>query len=637
MTGRRGPEAERHRVKKSGRHSLEHSRRHIQALYEISKQLTRFGDIEAVLPEIIDIIATTLPVRTAICIQRRNEDLVTWRWSSPATTPDELRIAYEKATSAYAYLTGHATEPSHAIEVESRAEELLKGVEVDVEPGKMQLLTLPLVVERAPTFGIFQVGALFMKSAEALDKIDVAFANAVANQLAIAIDRRRAWEQLLHQAQTEKTVAQSKQAEAELLEQRERLLSEASALLARSLDYGANIQALARLLVPTLADWCMLDIVATNEPEIIRLATTVVAHANNTKETSYEELVLRATPDPNFDHGVPFVVRTGQAEIHPDVTNASWIQAAIGIEHPPLLRELGARSYMCVPLKGRGRVVGALTLIYDGSGRRYGPVDLELAENFAWRAAAAIDNARLYEEAQKAIRVRDDLLGVVSHDLRNPLGSIILQTASLLKKSEPAALDEATRKRLEGIRRSAERMTRLIEDLLDLVSIEAGHVSIECEQVAIAGVVREVVEAFELLATSKPLHLGVNIAPDTPAVFADVARLQQILANLVSNAVKFTPAGGNVVICAEKQGDSVRFSVSDTGPGIPEEDLPHVFDRFWQARRTAGLGTGLGLFISKSLVETQGGRLWVESLVGRGTTSYFTLPVASSVDRLTRK
>ncbi len=192
-------------------------------------------------------------------------------------------------------------------------------------------------------------------------------------------------------------------------------------------------------------------------------------------------------------------------------------------------------------------------------------------------------------------------------------------------------LSAAARKQIDGIRRSAERMTGLIQDLLDVASIEAGHVSIEPQQLVIIPLVKEAIEALEPLATTKALRLEVDIAPDVSTVFADAARLHQILANLLSNAIKFTPGGGSITVCAERQGDFVRFAVSDTGPGIPEDELPHLFDRFWQAQRTAGLGTGLGLFISRGLVETQGGRLCVESTIGRGTTFYFTLPVASAM------
>lgn len=621
----------RPRRTKPWKESLEHSKRNIEALYEISKILTCFDETELVLPRIIDVIATSLPLRTAVFIQQRDEDLLTWSWSSPESTSDDLRIAHERAKTAYAYLTGYAPEHMPAPDVDL--------VEIEQGSPKAQLLTLPLVVERAPTFGIFQLGALFVEPTEALDKIDLAFVNAVANQLAVAIDRHKAREQLLYQAQIAATIAQSKLVEAEqarvaaeISENRERLLSAASALLGRSLNYNDNIEAFARLLVPTLADWCMIDMLATAEPEIIRLASTFVAHADKAKEAFCQEIVRRYPPDPNFDHGVPYVLRTAQSEMHPDVSTASWISTALGIEYPPLLREVGARSYMCVPLRGRSGVVGTVTLIYDGSGRRYEHADLELAENFAWRAAVAIDNARLYEEAQKAIRVRDDLIGIVSHDLRNPLSLIVLHTATLLDRREPVQLGVAATKRIQGIQRSAERMTRLIQDLLDSASIEAGRVSVERQRVVIVPLVNEAIAALEPLATSKALCLDTDMAHDVPDVVADPARLQQILANLVTNAIKFTPGGGSVTVRVERQGDFIRFSVSDTGPGIPDEDLPHVFDRFWQARRTAGLGTGLGLFISRGLVETQGGKLWVESTIGRGATFYFTLPVASVTD-----
>jgi signal transduction histidine kinase len=629
MTRSRASAAIRSRPDKLSNDSLEHSQRHISALYEISKQLTRFEDIEIALPRIVEIIATRLPLRTTICIRRHDDELMTWSWSSPIATPEDLHAARLKAQNAYAYLTGHSTESQQTAGSDADAEVVINAPEIAQAPGKTLLLTLPLVVERAPAFGVFQLGALFMEPTETLDKVDLAFANAVANQLAIAIDRQRAWGQVLHKAQLDKTIAQSKQVEAELSEKRERLLSAASALLGRSLDYNANIEAVARLLVPTLADWCMIDMIASVEPELIRIANTRVAYIDKNQETRYQEIARPFLIDPKLSHGVAHVVRTSQPEIQTDATNVTWIPSALGLDNPPHLQEIGAHSYMCVPLKGRGGVVGTITLVCNGSGRRYTNFDLELAENFAWRAAAAIDNAKMYENSQNAIRVRDDLLGIVSHDLRNPLSLVILHAASLMKKPEIAGMGDPIRKEIEGIRRSAERMQRLIQDLLDSASIDAGHVSIERQIVAIGPLISEAIEAFEPLAAGKALRLEVKIAPDVPDLFADPVRVLQILTNLMSNAIKFTPAGGCVSVGAERQGDFVRFEVTDTGPGIPEIELPHLFDRFWQARQTAGLGTGLGLFISKALIEMQGGRVWVESVMGRGTTFYFIMPVAS--------
>jgi signal transduction histidine kinase len=240
-----------------------------------------------------------------------------------------------------------------------------------------------------------------------------------------------------------------------------------------------------------------------------------------------------------------------------------------------------------------------------------------------------MDNARLHEQAQRAIRSRDSLLGVVSHDLRNPLGVILLGSA--LMRAIPREKDRrtGTRKTIESIHRSAQRMNRLIGDLLVVASVETGNLSVEKRRQSVGSLIGEAVEMVEVLASEKSLHLEADLPQgDAFDVFCDRDRILQVFTNLVGNAIKFTPVGGAVTVRAEKLGDEVWLSVTDTGPGVPAEDLPHVFDRFWQAKKTARLGTGLGLSIAKGIVEAHGGRIWVESKVGVGSTFFFTLPLA---------
>jgi signal transduction histidine kinase len=234
---------------------------------------------------------------------------------------------------------------------------------------------------------------------------------------------------------------------------------------------------------------------------------------------------------------------------------------------------------------------------------------------------------RLYQEAQSATRAREDLLAIVSHDIKAPLSAMI--TSIELLRSAPVRDPTGTsRERVDHIKRSAERMSRLIGDLLDAGAIQAGRLSVERRPLPLAPLVDSAVDAIRPLAAAKLLRLTNELAADLPAVSADPVRLQQVLSNLLENAVKFTPAHGKITVRAQSLGEEVMLSVTDTGLGIPREDIPVVFNRFWQSRPTARVGTGLGLSITKGIVEAHGGRIWVESSVGKGSTFFVTLPVA---------
>ncbi|HEY3119099.1 MAG TPA: ATP-binding protein [Vicinamibacteria bacterium] len=229
-------------------------------------------------------------------------------------------------------------------------------------------------------------------------------------------------------------------------------------------------------------------------------------------------------------------------------------------------------------------------------------------------------------EAEAAVRAREEVLAIVSHDLRNPLNSILGNASLLLQMS----LDEEQRVRqLQVIRRSAERMNRLIQDLLDVARLHAGQkLILEAQPLDLAPVATEACESFQPQVQQKSQRLECRVANDLPAVRADRDRLLQVLSNLIGNAVKFTPEGGRIVVEATPVDGEMRLTVADSGPGIPPENLERVFDPYWQARTTARLGAGLGLPIAKGVVESHGGRIWVESRPGEGATFTFTLPLA---------
>ncbi|WP_437571196.1 sensor histidine kinase [Sorangium sp. So ce542] len=427
--------------------------------------------------------------------------------------------------------------------------------------------------------------------------------------------------------------AEAGRAAAEAAQRRAAFLSEASRLLSSSLNYEATLVRVARLPVPFVADWCMVDII---EREAM-LRRAVVVHADPQKSELARLLQGQTPMDSVLPAGVSRVLQTGEAVLC-EVAGApapEGERAAYDGEPPvsaseALLRELGLQRYISVPLVTRGTMLGVLTIASGRDDLPYGVEDRALAEDLGRRAALAIDNARLYESAQRAIRAREELVAVVSHDLKSPLATIVMNT-SLLRRKLPSS-DEAAdlRRPVERIQKSADRMNRLIRDLLDLARLEGGHISVQPVPHDVAVLLGDALELLREEAAEKSLRLELGVELGVERALCDRERILQVIANLVGNAIKFTPAGGEVAVRAEPWGREVRVSVRDTGPGIPEDQRARIFERYWQAKETAHKGTGLGLSIAKALVEVHGGRIWVESKVGEGSTFFFTLPTAEA-------
>ena len=308
----------------------------------------------------------------------------------------------------------------------------------------------------------------------------------------------------------------------------------------------------------------------------------------------------------------PLRVERATLELHP-----AW--RASTKDRPP------RRGWLGAPLVGRDGTTLGLIHLCDRRDGDFSEFDEAVLAQLAQTASVAIENARLYEQMQRAVQVRDEVVGVVSHDLRNPLNALIMAATMAEQRADDGAL---VRARLAVIRRSAERMNRLIGDLLDVTRIDSGNLVLERERLSVASLVDEAVQAQRALAESRGLTLRAEVPRGISPIEGDRDRLFQVFANLMGNAVKFTPRGGSIVVSASPVDGRVRFAVADTGPGIPPEFLPHVFDRFWQDRRTAGQGTGLGLSIVKGITEAHGGEVGVESVQGEGSTFTFTLPGA---------
>jgi signal transduction histidine kinase len=220
---------------------------------------------------------------------------------------------------------------------------------------------------------------------------------------------------------------------------------------------------------------------------------------------------------------------------------------------------------------------------------------------------------------------REEVLGVVAHDLRNPLNLIITSTDLLMQDN----LDARRRTEMLAVTlRAGKQMNRLIGDLLDTVRMQAGKFSLDLEDVGLDSIFHQTEETFRPMAEKRHIHLSLINPDDGIAVRADPLRVSQIVGNIVGNAIKFTPEEGTVTMCSVANGNHVSVHVSDTGPGIPANDLSHLFDNFWQARSNDHRGVGLGLAIAKGVVEAHGGRIWCDSAPGRGSTFSFTLPRA---------
>jgi signal transduction histidine kinase/CheY-like chemotaxis protein len=383
----------------------------------------------------------------------------------------------------------------------------------------------------------------------------------------------------------------------------QQFLAEMGAVLsATDLDFDDTLAYTAGLVVGDLADACVVDTLADRE----RPPRSAVFHRDAAEEPLCRRLEQSRTPA-----AVRRVLESRQPLLLRDVTPAA-------AEDWESLRAFRARSAMVLPLVSHG-VFGTVTLISSQEGRRYSSRDLGFAAEVAVRSALALDNARLYQQAVDEARQRELMMAVVSHDLKNDLASIPLSVDALLRSPAKATMHG------ERIKQTAERMLRLVRDLLDAAAIDDGRLSIEVQPIP-ARLFIDGAAGFEALAAEKSLELERQLAGADFEVRCDRGRIQQALANLVGNAIKFTERGTVSLRVEQKEGEAL-FSVADSGPGIGEDELPHVFDRYWQAAKTARLGTGLGLAITRGIVQAHGGRIWVESRPGAGSRFRFTLPL----------
>jgi signal transduction histidine kinase/PAS domain-containing protein len=419
-----------------------------------------------------------------------------------------------------------------------------------------------------------------------------------------------------------------------------RFLAEASSILAASLDYEDTLPTIAKLAVPFLADACIIDVIGV-DGDVRRVAAV---HRDASRSDAVHA-ALQAAPDPTaLHHPLVRALRTGMSDLFPEypppvrparpgmVPRTSAEFPRISGEHLrddpyDFLGGLRPRSLIVVPLFARGRTRGAIALMVESEDRRYGTQDLALAEEFARRAGLAVDNARLYHDAQIANHAKTDFLGVMSHELRTPLNAIIGYT-ELLLMGVPAPIPESGRLQVERVRNASHHLLHLIDEVLAFSRLETGREELRAGSAQLSAVITEAASVIAPLAVERRLDLRVDAPAEPVTLETDVGKVRHILLNLLSNAVKFTDQG-EIVLTARAENGDIRFEVRDTGIGIPPQHQERIFDPFWQVENKASrrvAGTGIGLSVARRLARLLGGDITVASRPGEGSTFTARLP-----------
>ena len=424
-------------------------------------------------------------------------------------------------------------------------------------------------------------------------------------------------------------------------EQRARFLAEASAALALLVDFDSTLQKVASLAVPSFADWATLDLVEADGS----LRRVSVSHIDPAKVQLAHEVHRRFPPDPDAPQGVWNILRTGRPEIIPEITDELLMLSANDDELLSIMRRLGLKSYIGVPLIVRGKTLGVITFVNAESGHRYDQTDLAVAADLASRAAVAIENSQLYRELREADRQKDEFLATLAHELRNPLAPIRNGLQVLRLADAGSAIGEEARSMME---RQVSQMVRLVDDLLDISRITRDKIELRKERVPLASVVHNAVETSRPLIEEGGHTFSLTLPAEPVYVDADPTRLAQVFSNLLNNAAKYTEPGGEIALVAELNDGEAILRVKDNGLGIPAEAMPTLFEMFSQVEHNmerAQGGLGIGLTLVRRLVEMHGGTVTAHSDgAGRGSEFVVSLPIhkppcrrllASENDKLT--
>jgi PAS domain S-box-containing protein len=401
----------------------------------------------------------------------------------------------------------------------------------------------------------------------------------------------------------------------------QRFLAEAGETLASTLGHEETLRNVARLAVPRIADACVVHAYYGGG-----FHGVAAEHVNKVHGELLERQRSEHPIDADSNHPIAEVIRTARPIVWSGNKGSVPNVESLISEVNDIFASAPA-SGIIMPLLARGQLLGVMGLYREN--RSHDDNDLFLAEELARRAGLALDNARLYDLVNSGIRARDDMIGIVSHDLRNPVNAVKMLTGVMLDRHGREPLSTEMGNYASIIRQAAEQMDELIQDLLDVTRVEAGRLAVNLRSENTEEMLSDTLRTLAPVAAEKEINLRLNAPDDLPSVLADRDRFGQAISNLVGNAVKFSQRGGEIVVRVAVLDNEILFSVSDKGQGMNAEQLAHAFDRFWQSSRTDRQGAGLGLAITKGIVDAHGGRIWAESALGAGSTFYFTLPIAS--------
>jgi signal transduction histidine kinase len=571
----------------------------VAAMIEVGELLRSASSPRDVFAHLVEIVSRVLPSR-AIALASApttNDPLV---WTSGALGFEPVRVA----TVAEAMLDYFHNDAE------------LDDVEAELAPAEQQWLARPVAADDGTILGVFALAP-----PDAIDEAKVAFAASVARHLAGLFARaeqlrhvfkaREHAEWLARTSDLRFIVERRARDAAERSARMLRTASDATAMMLSTFDYRSALRHVARILGTEIATGCIIDV---DEDLGTERFAHVPAHSDGVVATALSDLVGNVTR---------YRSAVATARVSPSVPEGDARSRVVAAK---TRRALGADWIVSVPISLDGAsVLGVMTLF--GSVPDTAPVPISVVEELARRVAVGIENGRLYLSAIEAARQREQVLSMVSHDLKNSFCVILMSVARVLEGMPQLERRQRGRSQLELIERSARRMMKLVADLLDVAAIDAGRLSVTPRPCEVRGLVVEVFEELSPQAKAAGVELTCEVPEDLPQAQADAHRLTQVLTNLIGNAIKFTASGGSVTARASvMDGKWVAVSISDTGVGIPAAHLEHVFDRFWQGP-TGKTGSGLGLAICRGLVERSGGRIWAESTPGVGTTMTFTLPL----------
>lgn len=484
-----------------------------------------------------------------------------------------------------------------------------KTIQIVKQIGLKSYMGVPLIARNkvigAMTFSSIQENRHYTKN-------DVKFAEELAHRIALTLDNIR----LFQEAQIELD-------ERKHIENNLRFLAEAGKILGSSLDYQTTLNQVAKLAVPQISDWFGIDIF-DDKGELQQIA---VGHKDPQKIKWAKEMRKKYPPNMEAKNGLPQVLKTGKSELYPFITPEMMEKTARDKEHMQYIKQIGMSSAMIVPLISERKPIGAVT--YVSTKRHFTQSDLAIAEELAHRASLAIENARLYNNAQKAITLRDDFISVASHELKTPITSVKIFTQVLQKHAEQNA-DEKASQSLGKMDKQIDKLTELIYNLLNITKIQSGQMEFTEKEFDFDTMVHEIVDVLQHTSAK---HKLVVVGKSNKKILGDEDRIGQVFSNLISNAIKYSPNSDKVVITLTSKRNYVGVSIQDFGIGMDKHHLNKIFNRFYRVSGSTDKtfpGLGIGLYISKEIINRHQGKLWAESIPGKGSTFYITLPVQQS-------